>query len=350
MSADVTPETSERANGTGGQLAQALWFTAARTAALLEQPVPPPGPGQISVRAVVSLVSAGTEMLIYRGEGAGELGLETCEGSFDFPVKYAYQVVGEVTAVGDGTSFAVGDLVFARHPHQTFFTMNSEGGLVVKIPDGIAPDRAAFLNLLSVALTTQLDIPTRFGDCVVVYGQGIVGSLAAQLARRTAGQLFVVDPIESRRKRALGWGADLALRPEESHAAIMDATNGRGTDVSIEASGTAPALQSAINVTGQEGTIVVVSFFGTKTVPLVLAPEFHYGRQRIISSQVSTLGSGLQPRWNPARRDATSARLLQQDWLQTPVDHRLPFDQAPEAYRLLDTQPDQAMSVLLSYE
>jgi 2-desacetyl-2-hydroxyethyl bacteriochlorophyllide A dehydrogenase len=329
--------------------ARALWFTAARHAELLEQSVAPPGPGQVSVRAIVSLVSAGTEMLIYRGEGAGELGLETCEGSFAFPVKYAYQVVGEVVATGEGTSFAVGDIVFARHPHQTYFTMNSETGLLVKIPDGMPPDRAVFLNLLSVALTTQLDVPVRFGDRVVVYGQGIVGSLAAQLARRTAGKLFVVDPIASRRERALGWGADLALPPEAAHEAILEATAGRGVDIAIEASGTAPALQAAINVTGQEGTIVVVSFFGTKVVPLVLAPEFHYGRQRIISSQVSSLGSGLQPRWTPARRDATSARLLGEDWLETPVTHRLPFSQAPEAYRLLDTQPDQAMSVVLGY-
>jgi 2-desacetyl-2-hydroxyethyl bacteriochlorophyllide A dehydrogenase len=350
MSVDLTSGTSDQVGASGTRPATALWFTAARTAALRDEQVAPPGPGQVTVRAIASLVSAGTEMLIYRGEGTGELGLETCEGSFDFPVKYAYQVVGEVIETGPGTSFSPGDIVFARHPHQTCFTMNSEAGLLVKVPDGMAPERAAFLNLLSVALTTQLDVPTRLGDCVVVYGQGVVGSLAAQLARRTAGQLFVVDPIASRREQALSWGADLALTPADAHEAIMAATAGRGTDIAIEASGTGPALQAAINVTGQEGTIAVVSFFGTKVVPLVLAPEFHYGRQHIISSQVSSLGSGLQPRWNPARRDATSASLLQQDWLRTPVSHRLPFAQAPEAYQLLDTAPDQVLSVVLSYE
>jgi threonine dehydrogenase-like Zn-dependent dehydrogenase len=329
--------------------ALALWFTAQRTAELLEQQVPPPGPGQVSVRAIASLVSPGTEMLIYRGEGSGDLGLETCEGSFDFPVKYAYQVVGEVVAAGTGSSYAPGDVVFARHPHQSFFTMNSESDLMIKVPDGLAPDRAVFVNLLSVALTTQLDVPVRFGDCVVVYGQGIVGSLAAQLSRRTAGKLFVVDPIASRRERALAWGADLALAPQEAGAAIEDATDGRGVDIAIEASGTAPALQAAINATGQEGTIVAVSFFGTKVIPLVLSPEFHYRRQHIISSQVSTLGSGLQPRWTFRRRDDVSFSLLAKDWLETPVTHHLPFTQAPDAYTLLDTTPDQVMGVVLDY-
>jgi 2-desacetyl-2-hydroxyethyl bacteriochlorophyllide A dehydrogenase len=337
MSADLSSE------------AKGLWFTAARTAAVLDEQVRPPGPGQVTVRAIVSLVSSGTELLIYRGEGAGELGLETCEGSFDFPVKYAYQVVGEVTAAGPGSSYSPGDIVFARHPHQSLFTMNSESTLLVKVPDGMAADRAVFVNLLAVALTTQLDMPTRFGDCVVVYGQGTVGSFAAQLARRTAGTLIVVDPVASRRELARSWGADLAVTPQEAPRAIAGATAGRGADVAIEASGTAPALQAAIEATGQEGTIVAVSFYGTKVIPLVLAPEFHYRRQRIISSQVSSLGSGLEPRWDWQRRDQAAFGILAQDWLRTPVTHRLPFAEAPRAYELLDVHPDQAIGVLLDY-
>jgi threonine dehydrogenase-like Zn-dependent dehydrogenase len=348
VTTDLT-HTPTGPTGSGGGRARALWFTAARQAEVLDQDVAAPGPGQVSVRAIASLVSPGTEMLIYRGDGSGDLGLETCEGSFDFPVKYAYQVVGEVVSAGEGSSYSPGDVVFARHPHQSFFTMNSESDLMIPVPSGLAPERAVFVNLLSVALTTQLDVPVRFGDAVVVYGQGIVGSLAAQLSRRTAGQLFVVDPIASRRERALAWGADLALAPEEAHEAIEDATGGRGTDISIEASGTASALQAAINVTGQEGTIVAVSFFGSKVVPLVLAPEFHYRRQRLISSQVSTIGSGLQPRWTFRRRDDLSFSLLAQDWLETPVTHLLPFEQAPEAYQMLESRPDEVMGVVLDF-
>jgi 2-desacetyl-2-hydroxyethyl bacteriochlorophyllide A dehydrogenase len=344
MSADLIATGTEQPTA-----AKALWFTAARTAEVLDENVRPPGPGQVTVSSIVSLVSSGTELLIYRGEGAGDLGLETCEGSFDFPVKYAYQVVGEVTAAGPGSSYLLGDIVFARHPHQSRFTMNSESSLLVRVPEGMAPERAVFVNLMAVALTTQLDMPVRFGDCVVVYGQGTVGSFAAQLARRTAGTLIVVDPVPSRRDLALSWGADQAVTPQEAPQAIADASDGRGADIAIEASGTAPALQAAIEATGQEGTIVAVSFYGTKVIPLVLAPEFHYRRQRIISSQVSSLGSGLEPRWNWERRDQAAFGILVQDWLRTPVTHRLPFTDAPRAYELLDGHPDQAIGVLLDY-
>ena len=288
---------------------------------------------------------------MYRGELPAEddLGLETCEGTFGFPVKYAYQVVGEVVEAGGDARFKPGQIVFARHPHQDYFTIRSDGWLVLPVPDGLSPERAVFVNLLEVALNCHLDVPVRFGDVVVVYGQGVVGSLAAQLARRTAGTLIVVDPIAARRDNALAWGADGAFAPADASAAITDLTGRRGADICIEATGAPSALQAAILSTGQEGTIAVVSFFGTRQVPLVLSPEFHYRRLRIVSSQVSSLGSGLQPRWSRERRSAVAFELLGSDWLVTHVSHEVPFSRAPEAYSVLDAAPDEAMGIVLRY-
>jgi len=334
-----------------GRTARGLWFTAARRAELLEEPIRKPGGTQVTVRAIASLVSAGTEMLVYRGELPAEddLGLETCAGSFGFPVKYAYQVVGEVIEAGPDARFKPGQMVFVRHPHQDYFTVRSDTWLIAGVPDGLSPERAVFVNLLEVALNCHLDVPVRLGDCVVVFGQGVVGSLVAQLARRTAGRLVVVDPIAVRRESALVWGADAAVAPADAAGVIAELTGGRGADICIEATGAPSALQAAIVATGQEGTVAVLSFFGTRQVSLVLSPEFHYRRLRMISSQVSSLGSGLQPRWSPARRNAAAFDLLRSDWLVTPVSHELPFSRAPEAYAILDTSPQDAMGIVLKY-
>ncbi len=322
-----------------------------RQAEIRSEDVPEPEENQITVRGLVSLVSAGTEMLIYKGEANPDedLGLETARGSFRFPVKYAYQTVGEVVARGEKALYQVGDVVFCRHPHQDYFTMTGEGWLVAPVPRGLVPDRAVFMNLLGVALNAQLDVPTRFGDCVAVFGQGLVGSFCAQLARRTAGRLAVVDPLPGRREEALKWGADSAFDPAEAKQGIMDMTDGRGADICIEATGVPRALQTAIEATGQEGTIVVISFFGQRVVPLVLSPQFHYRRLKVISSQVSSIGSGLQPRWSFLRRDAAGFDILQHDWLVTPITHRLPFDRAPEAYAILDQHPEDALGIVLEH-
>ena len=333
-------------------MTRALWFTAPRRAELREERVADPTDDQVLVRGITSLVSSGTEMRVYRGEVGADwtLGLETFGGSLRFPVKYAYQIVGVVERAGARSGYQPGQRVFARHPHQEAFTIANKPFLLYPLPADLPPRRAAFANLLDVAVTCMLDVPVRIGDAVVVFGQGVVGSFCAQLARRTAGALVVVDPIERRRRIALDWGADAAVAPADAPAAIAELTQGRGADVSIEASGAPEALQQAVQTTGQEGIIAVVSFFGSRSVPLVLAPEFHFRRQHMTSSQVRSVGAGLQPRWTLERRMQTVFRLLADESLVAPVTHVLPFSRAPEAYTLLDAHLDETMGILLSYE
>jgi threonine dehydrogenase-like Zn-dependent dehydrogenase len=178
---------------------------------------------------------------------------------------------------------------------------------------------------------------------------GIVGTFAAMFARRTAGRLIVVDPLAARRERALGWGADVAVHPDDALSAVQDATAGRGADIAIEASSAPPALQGAIEVTGQEGTIVAISYYGTRQVTLILAPEFHFRRQRIVSSQVSSLGSGLQPRWDFGRRMDTVLSLLPTLPAREMITHRFAIADATEAYRFVDTRADETLGVVLDH-
>jgi NADPH:quinone reductase-like Zn-dependent oxidoreductase len=101
--------------------AHALWFTAPRTATLREETVPLPGPGEVRVETIASAVSAGTEMLVYRGEVPEDLPLDlpTLEGSYAFPVKYGYAAVGRVFDTGpDVECLSPGDPVFVHHPPQ----------------------------------------------------------------------------------------------------------------------------------------------------------------------------------------------------------------------------------------
>jgi 2-desacetyl-2-hydroxyethyl bacteriochlorophyllide A dehydrogenase len=330
----------------------AVWFEAARLAVVREETVDPPRSDQLTVQAIASLISQGTEMQVYRGQISAdtELGLETCAGSFGFPVKYAYQVVGTVVESGKDVPFNVGDLVFARHPHQDLFTMRYNPDLIFRLPAEMDPEVAIFANLADVAYNALLDVPVRIGDVVVVFGQGIVGLFCAVFARKTTGHLIVADPVEQRRNRGLQFGADRAVHPEQALNAVMEATGGRGADIAIEVSGAPPALQQAINVTGQEGTILTVSYYGTRPVSLTLAPEFHFRRHRIVSSQVSSVGSGLQPRWTFGRRMENVLSLLGGIPVKSMISHHFQLKEAPQAYQLLDTSPGDALGIILRYQ
>lgn len=344
-------------------VARAVWFTGPRQAELLEEEVREPRRGEVLVRAAASLVSGGTELVLYRGEAGSrdETDLPTSAGQYPFPIKFAYQTVGVVEAAGAGAEFAVGDRVFAYHPHQSFFAMRSgraNAGLLApsgrrllfQIPDALDDDHAAFSNLYSVAMTSLLDCPVRIGDCAVVSGLGIVGTFAAEMARATADRLILIDPLPLRRELAERLGADAVVHPNEAAAAISELSEGRGADVFIEASGSPAALQAAIEQTGREGTVVVVSYYGKKKVSLTLAPEFHLRRLRIVSSQNASVGSGLQPRWDTERRMAVAMRRLERIDVAPLITHRVAFDDAPAAYRLLDETPGDALGVILEYQ
>lgn len=330
----------------------AVWFTDERVAEVLEESVPNNvGPEDILVRARRSLISAGTEMTVYRGERDTDGQLAGAHTASDelFPIKYGYQVVGKVVEAGTDSGFTVGDMVFAYHPHQSRFVLHRDRAYPV--PKDLPLEAAAFGNLYCVAMTALLDAPVRPGDVVVVTGAGVVGALAATIARRTAGTLILVEPIESRAQRAAALcNPDAVVHPDKAIDVINELSGGRGADVWVEASGSPAALQLSLRAIGVEGTIVVASYFGNRTVPLTLSTDFLTRRPRIVSSFVSYLGSGLQPRWDARRRMAYAMKDLARIDVQSLITHQMPFADAGSCYRLIDNSPNETMAVLLDYD
>jgi 2-desacetyl-2-hydroxyethyl bacteriochlorophyllide A dehydrogenase len=337
----------------GSLEARALWFAAPRTAELRPERVPSPGPGEVRVRALASAISHGTEMLVYRGEVPTELPLDlpTFEGDFSFPIKYGYATVGRVLDTGaEVDSLSPDDLVFVHHPHQEAFTVTAE--LPVRLPDRTDPTTGLFFANLETALNVVHDTPVRLGETALVFGQGVVGVLVTQLLKLAgADRVLAVEPLEKRRRLALEVGADEAFEPDEDlHERLLEATAGRGADVAVEVSSSGEALQVAVDAVATEGTVVVASWYGTKPVVLSLGGHFHRGRVRLRSSQVGRINPELDPRWDRARRKEAVLGLLPRLRLKDLVSHRVPFEEAPGAYRLVDESPDEVVQVVLTYD
>lgn len=341
--------------------AQSVWFPAERQVEIRTEDISPCGPHEVTCRAIASGISHGTEMTIYTGQAPAEhtflrLPLDpiqpqaTMGGTFEqrFPIKYAYANVGKVLEAGTESGFAPGDLVFARVPHQTHFTVTAD--LCTRLPADLDPlDAATTIGLLDVAVNALTDHPVLIGDVVSVYGLGLVGLFTLQLARRTAAKIVAVDPIAHRRDLALRFGADAAVAPADALIAIKDLSQGRGCDVSIEASGAPSALQTAIEGTGAEGTVLVPAYYGRKPVQLTLSPEFHMRRLRMVSSSVNAPDGRLSMRWTNQRRLDLDVELLTPLHAGELISHRIPFAEADAAFTLIDQRPDEVLSVVLTY-
>lgn len=330
--------------------ARAAWIVAPRQVELREELVPPPGPGQARIAASLSAISHGTETLVYAGQvdPALPLDLPTLAGGFGLPIKYGYASVGRVLDVGAGVEgLAPGGLVFALHPHQSAYLAPAH--LVTPLPAGLDPGRALLFANAETALTIAHDAAPRLGETAVVFGQGVVGLLAAQALRLAgAARVIAVEPDEGRRAVATALGADAALAPGPGLAeAIRAANGGRLADLAVEVSGAPAALQQAIDAVLDEGTVVVASWYGRKPVSLDLGARFHRGRIRLRSSQVGRLAPETWPRWDHGRRAAAVVALLPRLLVDGLAGPTLPLARIDEAYRLAAS--GAAVQVRVSY-
>jgi threonine dehydrogenase-like Zn-dependent dehydrogenase len=101
-----------------------------------------------------------------------------------------------------------------------------------------------------------------------------------------------------------------------------------------------------------EGTVIAASWYGAEPVGLALGGHFHRGRVRIRSSQVGRVAPEISARWDRERRTEAVISLIRDPRLplDSLISHRFPFANAPEAYRMLDEGPDEAVQVVFEYE
>jgi 2-desacetyl-2-hydroxyethyl bacteriochlorophyllide A dehydrogenase len=324
-----------------------LYFTAPRRVEVRDEPLEAPGAGQVLVENEVSALSAGTELLAFRGDLPADLSVDETLGAlanatFRYPFRYGYASVGVVTAVGagvgddagdDGAGAWIGRRVFAFQPHASAFVAPIDD--LARVPDGLPADRAVLFPHMETAVNLILDGGPGLGDAVLVLGQGVIGLLAtALLARFPLSVLAAVEPVAARAQLARRYGARAVVADAAQWNALAGA---RGADLVYELSGNPHALDLAIAVAGHEARIVIGSWYGAKRAPVDLGGRFHRRRLHIASSQVSHIGAPLSARWDRARRREAAWRALADIDTTALVGHRVPFADAQRAYDLADT-------------
>jgi threonine dehydrogenase-like Zn-dependent dehydrogenase len=334
--------------------AQQLWFTAPHTVevreALLETAA-----GEVLVQVLCSAPSAGTELLVYRGQlpAAMELdsSLSVLQEQNGYPLRYGYASVGRVIECGTGVDESwLGRRVFAFQPHASHYL--AEPASLMLVPDAVPDEAAVFLANMETAVNLVHDGAPLLGERVAVLGLGIVGLLtSALLAQFPLAALHGIDPHPLRRATAdlLNLSThDVSTAEQRTALCAQLATEG-GLDLLFELSGEPQALALALDLSGYCSRLVVGSWYGSKSCALPLGGAVHRNRVSLITSQVSTLAPALAGRWTKVRRfDSTWAqleRVAPQRW----IDARVPLTQAPDLYRRLHERVEAPLQALFVY-
>lgn len=339
-------------------------FAAPRVTEVVDFDDPVPGPGEVLLETIYSGISAGTELTVYRGSNPYMSsqwdpvrrlfvpGEQTQTYPWD---GLGYEEVGRVAAVGDDADEdLVGQVAWGVWGHRSCAVRPVEYVRPRVMPPGSRPLIGIFAKIGAIALNAVLDADIHVGEHVVVFGAGVPGQITAQLARLNGGDVTVVDFAPSRRALAQQLGAATVLDPRSVDVAeaVRAATDNRGADVVIELSGSHDALQEATRTAAYSSRVVASGFYQGSGTPLLLGNEFHHNRISIVGSQISGVAPHLQHRWTELRMSKTVLALEAAGTLQLEslVSHVVKAEEAPAAYDLLDTNPDDAVQVVLDYD
>jgi threonine dehydrogenase-like Zn-dependent dehydrogenase len=319
--------------------------------------LPPAMEGGVLVRTLYSGISRGTEALVFQGEVPPSqfeaMRAPFQEGSFPAPVKYGYCSVGRVEVQprrrppGLATEELVGRTVFSLHPHQDLYWVPPEA--VTLLPPGLPPERAILGAQMETAVNAVWDGAPGPGDRVVVVGAGVIGLLVAWLCRQLPGcEVTLVDPNPARGPVARALGLAFHAGSGKGEGAAEEAGSGTA-DLVFHASGNPEGLVHALELAGAEATVVEVSWYGTRRVPLPLGEAFHSLRLTLRSSQVGRIPPGRAPRWDRRRRMRLALRLLQAEELDALISGESDFRDLPEVMARLSTAPEDTLCHRIRY-
>lgn len=139
------------------------------------------------------------------------------------------------------------------------------GVKVIRLPDSVPPERLIAAGCgLPTAVHAIERAQIELGDIVAVQGSGPVGLSIAILAQLSgAGGVFVLGDPPNRLQAAKEFGADEIISVGATNAQqrvekIRALTNGRGADVTIEATGVPSAVREGMMLTRDAGRYVIV--------------------------------------------------------------------------------------------
>lgn len=330
--------------------AKTLFFTAPKQVEISEKDLPPLKDDEALVETICSAISAGTEMLVYRGQFPQmKDARDAVSSDLKYPLAYGYACVGVVREIGKlVNSDLAGKLVFSFQPHTSHFVAKTDS--LFPIPHSLSPANACFLPNMETAVNLVQDGAPLLGERVMVLGQGVVGLLTASLLSEfPLENLTVADSIELRRN-ALNVESRRSkvknLAPNDLQPSTLDL---QSFDLVFELTGSPAALNIAIEHAAFSGRIVIGSWYGQKRAEVDLGGSFHRSRIKLISSQVSTISPELSGRWDKSRRFEVAWQALERIQPQKWITHRFTLNDAAKAYQLLDENPQETIQVVFEY-
>jgi L-iditol 2-dehydrogenase len=334
-------------------------------------PVPQIGQGEILIK-VATCGICGTDLK------------KIHTGSHSAPRIFGHETAGTVAAIGPGVqNFAVGERVMVFHHvpcgncyycrKKTYaqcpvykpagvtagFEPSGGGfaeyvrvmdwivrdGGVIRIPDGVPFEQAAFVEPLNTVLKGLKSVNLQSDETVLVIGQGPIGILHASLALKTGAKVLTSDLYPERHAIAAEFGLRHPIHAgtEDVAARAREATEGRGVDTVIVAVGVNALIRTAMEAVRPGGKVLL--FAATQHCEAVFDPAaVCMGEKTLLGSYSSSFDIQNEVShlvFDGYRNGFDLTRL---------ISHRFPLEDAVEAIHLASNPSATSMKIMIEHE
>jgi len=334
-------------------------------------------PGDLRVETVARPLLAAGEVLV-RVAACGVCGSDvpriTRDGTYSFPLIPGHEFAGVVEQVGSEvegwrpgervTAFPLLPCRQCQPCEKGAYEMCDQYGYLgsrqngafaqyvaapgwnlAKVPSNVSLVQAAMTEPVAVALHA-LRRCFRPGDTVAIFGAGAIGTLVAQWAQHLrADCVFLADIQPQRLALAARCTTAHLIDGKAAPAAgqILEATDGQGVDLAVEAAGVPATVTDCLRVAGKGGRVVLI---GNPWAAVTLDREVVW---QILRGQLTIHGT-----WNSsfghegddwqASLEATAAGVLR---LEPLITHRFPLPELPAAIAMMAEARESFSKVMI---
>ena len=337
---------------------KAMMWEGRNTLRLVELPVPERKPGWVLIRVMSAGVCATDAHIVHGTFDNGkpphvlghEIAGEVIETDAAQSAWLGKRVVVE-TAVGCGVCEHCrsgnkhlcakgGEIGFPPFPGGYAQYVTAPYTCLHEMPPHITYDEGGILEAVACPVGAIRRIGLAFGQTVLVQGAGVAGLSFLQAARASsAGKVIMTVTRESKRAQALHFGADVVVNiaQESLHARVLQETQGRGVDLSIDAAGVPQTLSDAVTLCAAGGRVLLYGLPDEQNLP-------PFPAMRMIMKQLTVLGvTNNELGWAPLLDMVARGTVCVRDM----VTHRFTLEQLPQAIALVVQRPPELIKAVV---
>jgi len=285
----------------------------------------------------------------------------------EVPIPLGYSCSGTVLLSGRNINgIQAGDRVacagagFANHAEINVVPKN----LIVKIPDNVTNEQAAFTTVASIALQGVRQCNPTIGEKIIVIGAGLIGLITVQILKANGCDVLAIDINQNRLELAQKLGADITAISQDAIAGAEAFSQGIGADAVIitAASKSERIINEAGEISRMKGRVIMVGM-----TPMNIPRDIYYKKELDFRMSMSygpgrydsnyEIGGQDYPlpyvRWTEQRNMETILNLIAQKRLDVDslISHRFKFDDVLQAYDIINGKtPEPYLGVILKYD